>query len=127
VRMPDQPTALERSVAFAALLQTMCAHFADGDGTPADRGVYQQNRWAALRFGADAQFLHPDEDRQVGVGELAGELLERLASTADKLDTTALIAGFEHSAVEGARQLEVGRERGLYAVAADVVERTLVS
>jgi glutamate---cysteine ligase / carboxylate-amine ligase len=127
VRMPDQPTALERSVAFAALLQTMCAHFAEGDGTPADRGVYQQNRWAALRFGADAQLLHPDEDRLAGVGELTGELLERLATTAGELGTTALIAGFEHSAVEGLRQLEVGRERGLHAVAADIVERTLVS
>ena len=127
VRMPDQPTAVERSVAFAALVQTLCAHLADSDGPSADRGVYQQNRWAALRFGSEAELLHPDEDRSVGVGELTGELLERLSATALELGTSSLIAGFAAAGTEGRRQLEVGRARGLHAAAADVVERTLGS
>jgi carboxylate-amine ligase len=127
VRMPDQPTAVERSVAFAALVQTLSAHLADRDGPAADRGVYQQNRWAALRFGSKAELLHPNEDRSVGVGDLTDELLERLSATADELGTTSVIAGLAASESEGAKQLEVGRARGLYAVTADVAERTLGS
>jgi glutamate---cysteine ligase / carboxylate-amine ligase len=127
VRMPDQPTALGRTAAFVALLQTLCAHFAGADGAAADRGVYQQNRWAALRFGGDAELLHPTEDRTVPVAELAHELLERVAATADELGTAERISVFERAEPEGLRQLEVGRARGLHAVTADIVERTVVS
>lgn len=128
VRMPDQPTELERSVAFVALLQTLCTHAARlGDVVAADRGVYQQNRWAALRFGADAELLHPVEDRTATVAELVQELLERVASTADELGTADLIRRFERVDTEGARQLEVGRTQGLRAVCEDIVEWTIVS
>jgi carboxylate-amine ligase len=127
VRMPDQPTALARTAAFVALLQTMCAHFVADDVDAADRGVYQQNRWAALRFGAEAELLHPNQDRAVSVAELAAELLERLAATAEEVGTSSAIAVFERPDPEGLRQLEVGRARGLHAVSADVVERSLVS
>jgi glutamate---cysteine ligase / carboxylate-amine ligase len=127
VRMPDQPTALGRTGAFVALLQTLCAHFADGDGAAADRGVYQQNRWAALRFGAEAELLHPAEDRTASVGELFQELLERVSVTATELGTDGTIRVFDSVEPEGVRQLEVGRARGLDAVTADVVERTVVS
>jgi glutamate---cysteine ligase / carboxylate-amine ligase len=128
VRMPDQPTALDRTTAFVALLQALSAHYAEaGDGAASDRGVYQQNRWAALRFGADAELLHPREDRTATVTELAGELLDLLAERADGLGTSALTGVFAEPQPEGRRQLEVGRARGLHAVCADVVERSLVS
>ena len=127
VRMPDQPTALERTVQFVALLQAIGAHFAGSDGGAADRGVYQQNRWAALRFGPEAELLHPVEDRAATVTELMSELLERLAPTADELGTAGIIGVFERPEAEGARQLEVGRANGLHAVCADLVERSLVS
>jgi glutamate---cysteine ligase / carboxylate-amine ligase len=128
VRMPDQPTALDRTTAFVALLQALCAHFAEaGDGPAADRGVYQQNRWAALRHGADAELLHPHEDRTATVEELARELLDLLAERADELGTSAVIEVLAEPQPEGRRQLEVGRTRGLHAVCADVVERSLVS
>jgi carboxylate-amine ligase len=127
VRMPDQPTALERTVAFVALLQALCAHFAGSDGATADRGVYQQNRWAALRFGAEAELLHPLEDRTATVAELGRELLERIAPIAAELETAELVGVFEQPEPEGPRQLEVGRANGLHAVCADIVERSLVS
>ena len=41
----------------------------------ADRGGYQQNRWAAARAGLDAELIHPDGDRVVSARELARELL----------------------------------------------------
>ena len=127
VRMPDQPTALERTGAFVALLQTMCAYFSAGDGAAADRGVYQQNRWAALRFGGEAELLHPADDRTASVAELTHELLERVSATAEELGTARAIAVFERAEAEGLRQLEVGRANGLHAVSADVVERSVVS
>ena len=61
------------------------------------------------------------------MAELAHELLERLAPTADELGTAERSAVFERPEPEGLRQLEIGRARGLHAVSADVVERTLVS
>ena len=128
VRMPDQPTAIERTVAFIALLQALCVHFAEAwDGEAADRGVYEQNRWAALRYGADAELLHPRDDRTAGVAELTRELLDLLERRAEELGTSALLAVFAELEPEGRRQLEVGRAEGLGAVCADVVERSLVS
>ena len=128
VRMPDQPTALERTVGFTGLLQALCAHFAESSGgAAADRGVYQQNRWAALRHGADAELLHPVEDRTATVAETARELLELLAARLEELGTAEQVARLAEDDPEGRRQLEIGRAEGLDAVAADVIERTLVS
>ena len=128
VRMPDQPTALERTIAFTALLQALAAHFAEaGDGPAADRGVYQQNRWAALRYGPDAELMHPVDARTAPVAELAHELLDVLAGKLDELGTAQLVDGVGDAPPEGLRQLEIGRTHGLGAVAADVADRTLVS
>jgi glutamate---cysteine ligase / carboxylate-amine ligase len=128
VRMPDQPTALERTIAFTALLQALAAHFAEaGDGPAADRGVYQQNRWAALRYGPDAELMHPVEARTAPVAELAHELLDVLAGKLEELGTAELVDGVGDAPPEGLRQLEIGRSGGLGAVAADVADRTLVS
>jgi glutamate---cysteine ligase / carboxylate-amine ligase len=128
IRMPDQPTALERTAGLTALLQGLCAHFAEaGDGLAADRGVYQQNRWAALRYGADAELLHPVDDRTTTVAEAARELIELLAARLEELGTAGLVSGIAEAEPEGLRQLEIGRAQSLEAVTADLVERTLVS
>ncbi|HEX2292190.1 MAG TPA: YbdK family carboxylate-amine ligase [Gaiellaceae bacterium] len=58
IRMPDQPTDLGRTAAFVELLRNLCEWaLEDPAGAPADRGVYQQNRWAAARFGPDAELV----------------------------------------------------------------------
>jgi len=77
VRVPDQPTDVHLSAAFAALLQALCATALEG-GLPAnalplaDRGRadYAQNRWAAARFGLRGDLLHPDGERLVPASEL---------------------------------------------------------
>jgi glutamate---cysteine ligase / carboxylate-amine ligase len=115
VRMPDQPTALERTAAFVELLRALVRAALEEPSSPYDparRGDYQQNRWAALRFGVDAELIHPDGSRALPARELAGELFERLG-----------IAPLGEP--EAARQLEVGRTDGLAAVCADLVERTV--
>jgi glutamate---cysteine ligase / carboxylate-amine ligase len=128
VRAPDQPTAAESTAAFAALLQALCVTALEGEPPkPANRGDYAQNRWAALRFGPRAELIHPDGERLVGVEELTHALLELVEPAARMLGSAELLGAIDPRSCEGDRQLEVGRERGLEAVAADVAERTLRS
>ncbi len=113
IRMPDQPTALDRTAGLASVIVELCKAVLDQpqrDWDPAARGLYQQNRWAAARFGLDAELFHPDGEHTAKAGELAEEL------AGERMDV---------STTEAERQLDVGRSRGLEAVCADLVERTL--
>jgi len=128
IRSPDQPTSVELTAAFAALLQALCVAVLNGEPpSPANRGDYAQNRWAALRFGPRAELIHPQGDRLVGVEELTHELLAFVEPALEELGTADLLQVLDPRRCEGDRQLEVGREQGLEAVAADVAERTLRS
>jgi glutamate---cysteine ligase / carboxylate-amine ligase len=99
IRIADQPTRLEATAALATLLHAMAARLkADG---PTDRGIYAQNRWAALRFGVEAELVHPDGSRLASAAELLGELSGRLG-----LDGTTALA-------QADEQLEIGRAKGL--------------
>jgi carboxylate-amine ligase len=127
VRMPDQPTGLELTAAFAALLQALCVVVLAGAPPPFDpagRGVYQQNRWAALRHGPRAELVHPFRERLVAVPELAAELVDLVAPAAAELGTRDLLQPLLRGRCEGDDQLEVGRDGGLEAVCADLVQRT---
>ncbi len=120
IRMPDQPTALDRTTAFVALLKGLCESVLEAparEHDPAARGFYHQNRWAAARLGLSAELFHPDGERTAHASELAEELFE-LIGQPGLLDT---------SRTEADRQLEVGRADGLEAVCADLSERTLSS
>lgn len=106
IRMPDQPTDIERTAGFIALLRDLCEwaleHPAPG---PADRGIYQQNRWAASRYGPEAGLIH--DGRLVDAGELHGEL--------------PVESSLDPAVSEGALQLRNG-DAG--AACADIVRRT---
>ncbi|MEX0673713.1 MAG: YbdK family carboxylate-amine ligase [Gaiellaceae bacterium] len=104
IRIADQPTELERTVAFVTLLHRLCAELLEADPPPADRALYEEARWAAAHYGPRARLPHPHEDRLVGANEL--EL------------------GIEPTC-EADRQLEIGEREGLLAVCADLVERTV--
>jgi carboxylate-amine ligase len=113
IRMPDQPTALERTSGLVAVIVELCRAVLDQpqrEYDPAGRGLYHQNRWAAARFGLTAELFHPDGEHTAQAHELAAEL------AGEKMDV---------SSTESERQLEVGRSSGLDAVCADLVERTL--
>jgi carboxylate-amine ligase len=127
VRMPDQPTEVARSAAFVALLQALAVAAARAESPPYDppgRALYQQNRWAALRRGLDAELVHPHADRMVRAAELVQELLELVRPVADELGSASLLDALAPPA-EGDAQVDVGRPDGLRAVTAMVVERTL--
>jgi gamma-glutamyl:cysteine ligase YbdK (ATP-grasp superfamily) len=123
--MPDQPTGLAVSAALSALLQALCASVDVEEVRPAERGDYAQNRWAALRFGAGAELIHPNGERLVRVPELARELLDLVGPASEKLGTTGELAALDPNTCEGELQLEIGQRDGVEAVCADLVERTL--
>ncbi len=128
IRSPDQPTAVELTAAFAAVLQALCVTvLAGARPPPANRGDYAQNRWAALRFGPRAELIHPDGERLVPAPELAEELLSLVEAAAEELGTVEQLRALDPRSCEGDRQLEVGRESGLEAVAADISGRTVRS
>ena len=130
LRVPDQPTSVRLTGAFVALLQALCAFALEQPAAEHDtgsRGIYQQNRWAAARFGPEAELIHPEATRRVRAADLARELLHRVEPAARALGSTALLAGLDADSCEGTRQLEVGGANGLDAVCRDLVERSLAS
>ena len=110
IRVADQPTRLETTGALAVLLQAMVSRLED-EG-PANRGLYAQNRWAALRFGHEAELVHPDGSRLVSAPELLAELAERVGSQKPGVPDQAR------------EQLEIGRADGLESVCHRLVELT---
>jgi carboxylate-amine ligase len=129
VRVPDQPTDVRLSAAFAALLQALCVTALDG-GLPsngrllADRGRadYAQNRWSAARFGPRAKLVHPDGSGYVPAAELGAELLELVRPAARTLGGEEALACLDPAGCEADLQLEqVSPE----AAAADLVVRSL--
>jgi carboxylate-amine ligase len=130
VRMPDQPTSLGVTAAFTALVQALSVTVLEGDPPEHDapgRGLYQQNRWGALRFGLEAELFHPSGERVAKASELAAELIELVRPAAERLGSAELLLGFDLSATEGDQQRQARRDGGLKAVCADLVERTLSS
>jgi carboxylate-amine ligase len=121
IRMPDQPTAAAVTVAIAALVQALVA--GAKPGSPADRGIYEQNRWAALRFGARAELIHPVGLTLVSAGDLLQDVVERLTPTADELGTTRLLAPLEGLA-QADEQLDVGRREGVRSLCERLVALT---
>ena len=113
IRIADQPTRLEATGAVAALLQALAASLQAE--TPADRGLYAQNRWAALRFGREAEIVHPDGSRLVAVPELLDELAGVVGEGA--------AAGVRDLA-QADDQLEVGRAEGLRSLCDQLVHLT---
>ncbi|MFL5928212.1 MAG: YbdK family carboxylate-amine ligase [Gaiellaceae bacterium] len=130
VRVPDQPTDVRLSAAFAALLQALCAAALEdalprGASVLGDRGRadYLQNRWSAARFGSRARLLHPDGASYGDAGELGAELVELVRPAARALGGDELLARLDPSGCEADLQL---RHATPQEATADVVRRSLV-
>jgi carboxylate-amine ligase len=129
MRIPDQPTDVRLSGAFAALLQALCVAALSGDlpantAQLADRGRadYVQNRWAAARFGPRAELLHPDGRSVLEASELGAELIALVLPHAERLNGARQLALLDPTTSEAALQL---RSTSAAEATADVVERTL--
>ena len=69
IRIADQPTSLDRTTLVVRTVRDLVERAASCT-TP--RGDFLHNRWAAARFGTDAQLIHPDGTRLAAVAELLG-------------------------------------------------------
>jgi carboxylate-amine ligase len=113
IRAPDQPTTLERTIHFVELVHALCRWALEAEPRkPLSRAIYEQNRWAASRYGPRAQVIHPLDARAVAVPELYRELVDLIAHD-PALDPTRC---------EGDRQLQFEEPQG---ATADLVERSL--
>ncbi len=125
VRMPDQPTDVRLSAAYAALVQALAATVLRNGAVapdPARRGDYLQNRWAAARFGPAAELIHPDGEHVARASELGRELLELVAPAARELGSEALLARIDADSAEADLQVQAESPRD---AAADVVSRSV--
>jgi gamma-glutamyl:cysteine ligase YbdK (ATP-grasp superfamily) len=121
--MPDQPTDVRRSAAFAALLQALAATVLEGgEVRQADRGDYHHNRWSAARFGPEATLIAPDGERAAPASELANELLELVAPAAARLGGAELLDALDASTCEAYEQR---RFADAVEATADLVARSL--
>jgi carboxylate-amine ligase len=123
VRVPDQPTDVRLSSAFAALVQAMCATALDGglaDASP--RVDYVQNRWSAARFGPRARLIHPDGGSFPTATELGMELLERVRPAAEALGTVSFLDRFDPASCEADLQ---ARAASPEEAASELVVRSL--
>jgi carboxylate-amine ligase len=111
IRMPDQPTDVRRSAAFAELLQGLARHLLESEVRDADRADYQYNRWAASRFGPRADLIVPDGNGVATATELGRGLCELTG-----------VEAFEPEESEGELQ---ARFRDPREATADLVERSL--
>jgi carboxylate-amine ligase len=128
VRIPDQPTDVRLSAAFASLLQAMCATALDGnlpfDAAPLGdrgRGDYAQNRWAAARLGPRAELIHPAGGSVGQASSLGAELVELVRPTARALGGEEALDRLEPGSCEADLQLAESPQ----AAAAELVQRSL--
>ena len=127
VRVPDQPTDVHLSAAFAALVQAMCATVLEGRLASnslllADQGRadYAQNRWSAARFGPRARFVLGE--RYAPATELGTELIEAVRPAARALGGEELLDLLDPSGCEADLQLEHASAED---AAADLVARSV--
>jgi carboxylate-amine ligase len=118
VRVPDQPTDVRLSAAYASLIQAMCKAALAGElasGSP--RADTVQNRWSASRFGPRADLIHPDGGSVVRASELGVELIDRVRAHAE-----SLVDRIDPSACEADLQLQAG---SALEAAAELAARSL--
>jgi carboxylate-amine ligase len=127
IRVPDQPTDVHLSAAFAALVQALCAAALAG-ALPsnsllladAGRADYAQNRWSAARFGPRAKFVLGD--RYAPAAELAAELFDAIRPAARELGGEELLSRIDPAGCEA--DLQLGFDTPEEATA-DVAARSL--
>jgi gamma-glutamyl:cysteine ligase YbdK (ATP-grasp superfamily) len=82
--MPDQPTDVARTGAFVALVHAFAAWALEQPPAPAaagDRALFDQNRWAASRYGPGAKLIHPErEGAAVSAADLYAEVVQRIGA-----------------------------------------------
>lgn len=138
IRIADQPTELETSVALASFTQALVVHLTQAyrreerGGLHARAEVVQENRWRALRDGLDAEFIE-----LTSIGEAHLRSVQRMMeSTVRMLEPTIQRMGIENEVAHLRERVDrhhsgADRQRAVYetetdlsAVVRDIAERT---
>ena len=113
VRTPDAQTDPAATAAFVeyvhALVEDLAARYEDGEpGTDVRREILDANKWHAMRYGRDAEFITRDCEDTITVEEFVAAETDRLATDALRrlLDTESGTA----------RQRRLRRESGFDAL-----------
>jgi glutamate---cysteine ligase / carboxylate-amine ligase len=113
IRAPDQPTSLDTTSRFVELIHALSRWALEEPARkPLSRAIYEQNRWAASRYGPRAQLIHPLDSRAVAAPDLYRELVELIGHD----------PGLDAATCEGDRQLEFEEPE---AATGDLVERSI--
>jgi carboxylate-amine ligase len=108
VRVPDQPTDVNRSGSIAALIQALAVMASQTTNSPADRTTYERRRQAAASGRADVR-----------------ELARHVEPMARRLGTWGPIRALLESRTEGERQLRFRETRGRRALLRALLDRSV--
>lgn len=132
LRVPDAQTTVAGAAGVIAFAQALVATLAErhdaGEPLPvAPTWRIEENRWAALRDGLDAELVDLDSGEPAPARERIAALIDAVGPAAARLGATAELEQARRLLERGgaARQREVARERGIAALPAWLAERFL--
>ena len=115
LRVPDAQTTLSDAAAVSAFAHTLVAwlgaRYDDGEALPAPEAWrIAENRWSALRFGVEGEFIDFDTGRRLPVRDVLRGRLVELAPFAERLGCADELARVEGLILENGalRQRAVG-------------------
>ncbi|HEV2753460.1 MAG TPA: YbdK family carboxylate-amine ligase, partial [Solirubrobacteraceae bacterium] len=133
VRVCDQQTRLEHTLALAALIQAMvrelAEHFTEGVAlSDYPYAMLDENKWLAARHGLDGELVDLPSEERISTRQLARRLVDRLRPHAQDLGAEGELEGIVDLLQRGngaTRQLEIFETNGdLGEVMAEIVAAT---
>ncbi|MBI5497008.1 MAG: carboxylate-amine ligase [Deltaproteobacteria bacterium] len=135
VRICDMPTNMNHTVAVVALIQALMAQLyllyrGNRQWRSYGRGLIEENKWRALRYGTDAKLIDFGRKEERPFVELAPELCEFVRPAAQVLGTESHLDFIQKIAREGTsahRQIEVAEKNNgdLKKVVDYLIEETM--
>lgn len=120
VRICDMPTNMDDTIALVALIQALMAKLylmyrRNTAWRSYPRSLIEENKWRALRFGADAKMIDFGRSEERPFSDLIAELLDFVKETSDIFGTTERVQRIQTMADKGTsahRQIEIFEQTG---------------
>jgi len=135
VRICDMPTNIEDTIAVVALVQALMGKLylmyrRNTSWRSYQRSLIEENKWRALRFGADAKMIDFGMSAERPFVDLVGEMIDLVQESADIFGTHKTIERVRQIAANGTsahRQIEVYEKTNgnLKAVVDWLIEETM--
>ncbi len=116
IRICDAPSSLDEIASLTALVQCLVVVLGDRYDAGVTNEVLQpwiqrENKWRAARHGLDADIITDNEGHHGPLRELLPDLMQRLASTAERLGCADELAGLSRLLAPGGASYERQRAR----------------